>query len=157
MSDASVGVSALDFLVWVGVVAAVLAIGMGAIAAAYFWPTGKSVVFDQAIAPAPALAPSAQVSFQQGCEALAAKQYRQAIRNFANVIDQDPNCAEAYHNLGLTFANLGDDQAALRNLLRASDLYDQQGDKTGLDTLRSTLETLRSQRKQTAASSKSEP
>lgn len=148
--ESSGGISIGNIAIWFGVVATILGIGMGAIAAAYFWPTGKSVVFQSASAPTPALDDAARQRFQQGCEALQSGNYRRAIQAFSDVLNRDRNCAEAFHNLGLTFANLGDDQAALRNLLIASDLYDQQGDKTALDRLMQDLTTLRQQRQRVA-------
>jgi tetratricopeptide (TPR) repeat protein len=151
MADVAGDISILNFIIWFGVIAGVLGIGMGAIAAAYFWPTGRSVVFETPTMQAPALNDAARDRFQKGCAAFQAQQYRRAIQQFSNVLAADRNCAEAFHNLGLTFANLGDDQAALKNLLQASDLYDQQGDKDGLDTLMQDLATLRQQRQQVAA------
>lgn len=154
--ESSETISLGNIAIWFGVVAAVLGIGMGAIAAAYFWPTGKSVVFQSATAPTPALDDAAQQRFQQGCDALQSGNYRRAIQAFSYVLNRDRNCAEAFHNLGLTFANLGDDQAALRNLLIASDLYDQQGDKSALDRLMQDLTTLRQQRQRVAGEVESE-
>ncbi len=153
--ESSGTISLGNIVIWFGVVATVLGIGMGAIAAAYFWPTGKSVVFQSASAPAPALDEAARQRFQQGCEALQAGKYRRAINAFSDVLNRDRNCAEAFHNLGLTFANLGDDQAALRNLLIASDLYDRQGDKPSLDRLMQDLSTLRQQRQKVAGKAES--
>lgn len=150
MTDTATGVSITDFLLWAGVVTAVLGLGIGAIAASYFWPTGKSVVFDQAIASVPALSDSLRSKFEQGCAAHQQGQYRRAVRYFGDVLSAVPNCAEAFHNRGLALANLGDDQTALRSLLEAGKHYDQQGDKAGLDQLKQSLETLRHRRQQEA-------
>ena len=150
MTELQTGLVWQDFLVWAGVVTLVLGGGMGAIAAAYFWPTGRSRVFETATAAVPALSSTWRDRFEQGCAAHAQGRYRRAIDCFTDVISAEPTCAEAYHNLGETFANLGDDQAALRYLVKAGALYDQQGDKAGVDALLADLNTLRQQRKTAA-------
>ncbi|NET37530.1 MAG: hypothetical protein F6K19_36825 [Cyanothece sp. SIO1E1] len=144
-----------EFLIWTIVIFTILGIGMGAIAASYFWPTGKSVVFADPIPAASPLSETETANFQQGCDAFKAGKYRSAIDRFSKVIERSPTCAAAYHNRGLTFANLGDDNTAIRNLLEAGEFYDQQGQKEALDRLKRDLESLRAQRQgQTAQSGK---
>ncbi|MEO1622614.1 MAG: tetratricopeptide repeat protein [Cyanobacteria bacterium J06632_3] len=69
--------------------------------------------------------------------------YRGAIDQFSDVLKQEPNCAEAFHNLGLAYANIGDNDKALRSFLKASDAYDKQNTKEGIDRIKQDLELLK--------------
>jgi negative regulator of replication initiation len=65
------------------------------------------------------------------------------IAQLSELVEQAPNCAEAWHNLGLAYANIGDNNKAVRSLLKASDAYDQQDTKAGIDRIKQDLETLK--------------
>ena len=69
--------------------------------------------------------------------------YRRAIEQYAPVVKKEPNCAEAWHNIGLAYANVGDNNKALRSFLKASDAYDKQGTKAGIDRIKADLERLK--------------
>ncbi|MEL6263667.1 MAG: tetratricopeptide repeat protein [Cyanobacteria bacterium J06626_6] len=69
--------------------------------------------------------------------------YRGTLDRFAQLLEKEPNCAEAFHNLGLAYANLGDNDKALRSLLKASAAYDQQGTKAGIERIKQDLERLK--------------
>lgn len=45
--------------------------------------------------------------------------------------------------MGLAYANIGDNNKAVRSLLKASDAYDKQDTKAGLDRIKQELETLK--------------
>ena len=70
--------------------------------------------------------------------------YRSAKDQFTQVLATEPACAEAFHNLGLAYANIGDNDKALRSFLKAGDAYDKQETKAGLDRIKQDLETLKS-------------
>ena len=72
-----------------------------------------------------------------------AKDYRGAREQFTKVIEEEQGCAEAWHNVGLAYANVGDNNKAVRSLLKASDAYDKQGTKVGLDLIKQHLEKLK--------------
>jgi regulator of sirC expression with transglutaminase-like and TPR domain len=59
----------------------------------------------------------------------------------------EPRCAEAFQNCGLAYANLGTDDLAAKALVRASEAYDQQGTKEGLDMVKQQLEQLAARRR----------
>jgi len=81
--------------------------------------------------------------FISGVGTFKAGDYRKAKDQFTQVLEQEPNCAEAFHNLGLSYANIGDNDKALRSFLKASDAYDQQDTKEGIDLIKQHLETLK--------------
>jgi len=81
--------------------------------------------------------------FISGVGTYKAGDYRKAKDQFTQVLEQEPNCAEAFHNLGLAYANIGDNDKALRSFLKASDAYDQQNTKEGLDLIKQHLQTLK--------------
>ena len=60
---------------------------------------------------------------------------------------QVPNCAEAWHNVGLAYANVSDNNRAIRSLLKASDAYNKQDTKSGVDRLKQDLKTVTSSRR----------
>jgi len=133
-----------DFLIWITVITLMLGIGVGAIAGAQISPIGQSAVFTILISiPSLVLDEAASDSFRQGCEAYRSKQYRQAIDHFSQVIQLEPNCAEAYHNRGLTLANLGNDGAAAQDLVSAEHFYDQQGQIHGIQVIKENLNQLK--------------
>lgn len=93
--------------------------------------------------PSLAISNAALADFTSAVSTFKATDYRGAIDQFTVVLDQEPNCAEAFHNLGLAYANIGDNDKALRSLLKASDAYDKQNTKSGLDRIKQDLQTLK--------------
>jgi hypothetical protein len=51
--------------------------------------------------------------------------------------------AEAYHNRALALANLRSDDEAVADLIRASELYQQQGTGFAIDTIKQNLAALK--------------
>ena len=68
--------------------------------------------------------------------------YPAAIDQFIAVMVAAPDCAEAFHNGGLAYANMGTDGLAVQALLKACDLYDRQSTKAGLDLVKHQLEQI---------------
>ncbi|MEL6603224.1 MAG: tetratricopeptide repeat protein [Cyanobacteria bacterium J06614_10] len=89
------------------------------------------------------LSDSARQQFVAAVGTFKAGDYRGALDRLAQVAESEPNCAEAFHNLGLAYANLGDNDKALRSLLKASAAYDQQGTKAGVERIKQDLERLK--------------
>lgn len=81
--------------------------------------------------------------FVSGVGTFKSGDYRKAKDQFAAVLEKEPQCAEAFHNMGLTYANIGDNDKALRSFLKASDAYDQQNTKAGIDLIKQHLNQLR--------------
>jgi hypothetical protein len=145
----------VELAIWLSVVLGILGLGMRVMVWAYRRPLGNSPLF-----PAPVvqlsvpLGDAARAQFEAGCAAFAQGRYPAAVDQFAAVAAAEPTCAEAFHNGGLAYANLGTDGPAVQALLTASDLYDRQGTKTGLDLVKQQLEQLagrRGSRPRTAA------
>ncbi|MBE9078765.1 hypothetical protein IQ241_15920 [Romeria aff. gracilis LEGE 07310] len=133
-----------DFLVWAIVILAVAGIGIGAMTNAYFKPLGGKIPFPLPIeASATPLSGEAQAAFEQGVKVFQGGDYRGAIARFTQVSRLEPSCAEAFHNLGLAQVNVGDDNQAVRSLLQASERYDRQGSKDGIDQVKQQLIVLK--------------
>ena len=129
-------------------IAAVIGIGVGAMLRAYIGAGSVSVLFPEPI-PAPREPPAdgeaeAVEYFERGIEAYRSGNYRQALARFNRAIQLASNFAEAYHNRGLTFANLLQDNEAAKNLVSASELYAQQGKEEAIAIVKQNLETLKS-------------
>lgn len=130
-------------VVWIVVVAAILGIGMGAMVIAYVRPLGRQILFPQPMTTVSVPITSAAATyFQTGCEVYARQRFRQAMDWFSQVIELESTCAEALHNRGLAAANLKEDQLAVRDLLQASQLYDRQLNKSGVDQVKQHLEQI---------------
>jgi tetratricopeptide (TPR) repeat protein len=116
--------------------------GIGVMVWAYLGSGSVSVLFTE-VNPAPPNLPSAsQQPFQAGIGAYITGHYRRAIASFNRVIQQQPNCAEAQHNLGLAHANLRQDDTATVYLVKAAQLYADQGDQVGVEFVKLHLQTL---------------
>ena len=137
-----------SFLTWLTLVAVVAGVGIGAMIYAYQGAGSVSILFEQAL-PLPASIPDspagteAAVQFQQGYSAYQQKNYRRAIDHFTRAIQQVSTLAEAYHNRGLAYANLRQDDDSVVNLLSASELYSEQNKPEQLSLLKQHLEAIR--------------
>ena len=136
----------VDFWIWVIVVLAVLGVGGGLLLVTTLRPLGRKTPFIEPITVLSLLiGEPAQSSHQAGVEAYQAGRYGTAIDRFNQLIQQEPNCPEGYHNRGLAQANLGKNNLAVSDLLKAGELYDQQGTKEGIDVIKRQLEQLAEQ------------
>ncbi len=112
-----------------------------------YWGKGSVVVlFPEPVGlnePVSTVDSEAASQFQQGCDAYRAGQYRQAVARFQAALQLDPDLAEAQHNLARTTANLRRVTEAIAELVKASELYSQQGNGAMLAQLKQDLETLR--------------
>ncbi|WP_449421025.1 tetratricopeptide repeat protein [Phormidium nigroviride] len=130
------------------VIAAVLGIGLGAMTWAYLGKGSISVLFQEPISSLPQLPATdagskAGVYFQQGIDAYKLGNYRQAAEQFNQAIELVSNLAEAYHNRGLAFANLRSDDDAVTNLLKASELYQEQNHGEAIALIKQNFEALK--------------
>ncbi len=140
-----------DFLAWLILIGTVAVIGIGTMTYAYQGQGSISVLFDQPL-PLPASLPDsdsgteASAQFQEGYNAYKAGQYRKAIDYFTQAIAQESSLAQAYHNRGLAYANLRQDDDSVVNLLSASELYSQQDNKEALLLLKEHLQALKARK-----------
>ncbi|MGK7873033.1 MAG: tetratricopeptide repeat protein [Xenococcaceae cyanobacterium] len=137
-----------NFLTWFIVIAAVMGIGLGAMIWAYIGSGSTSLLFPNPVPAPPSFPPSNVPSeladyFQQGCDAYQAGNYRQAIDKFSQAIQLVSTFAEAYHNRGLAFANLRQDDDAVSNLVSAGEFYAQRGNQEGIAIVKQNLEALK--------------
>lgn len=136
-----------NFIALSVIVVAALGIGIGTMTWAYFGKGSISVLFKEPILNSPEFPDTdagskAAVYFQAGIEAYQSENYRQAEEKFTSAIQQMAT-AEAYHNRGLIFANLRSDGEAVADLIRASELYQQQGNGFAIDTIKQNLAALK--------------
>ncbi len=137
-----------NFIALSVIVVAALGIGVGTMTWAYFGKGSISVLFKEPILslpefPATDAGSKAAVFFQQGIEAYQSGNYRKAQDNFTSALEEISTLAEVYHNRGLVFANLRSDGEAVADLIRASELYQEQGNGSAIDTIKQNLAALK--------------
>ena len=136
-----------NFWIWTIVIGGVFAFGAGAISVTTLNPLGNRAPFTTPVKDLSIpIETSALEAYEAGIQAFQKNNYADAIDAFNRVIEQEPNCAEARHNRALAEANLGKLNLALPSFLKANELYDQQGTKSGVDAVMTALETLAQRR-----------
>ncbi|MEA5465191.1 tetratricopeptide repeat protein [Leptothoe sp. PORK10 BA2] len=125
------------------VMLAILGIGGGAIATTTLRPLGRRTPFTTPITDlSTPISGEARHQFNQGVLAYRERAYTKAIDCFTQVLACEPTLAEAFHNRARAQANLAKKQAAVSDFVAASDIYDRQGTKSGIDWIKTDLETL---------------
>jgi tetratricopeptide (TPR) repeat protein len=137
-----------NFIAWSVIAVAALGIGLGTMTWAYAGKGSISVLFPEPILsipefPATDAGSKTAVDFQQGIEAYQSGNYRKAKDKFSSSLERVATLAEAYHNRGLVFANLRSDNEAVADLIRASELYQQQGNGSAIALIKQNLEALK--------------
>ena len=134
-----------NLLVWIAVVFGIAGFAVFSMVSAYRRPIDR-VPFPDLVVETPSipLSTEAQALYVAAVGTYRAGDYRSAVEKFTELLNQEPNCAEAFHNLGLAYANVGDNNKAVRSLLKAGDAYDQQDTKEGLEQIKQALERLKS-------------
>ena len=84
--------------------------------------------------------------FQQGIVAFREGRYPAAIEQFTQAIQLAPTFAEVYHDRGLAFANLRRDDDATFNLVKASELYLERGNRASVTIVKQNLEALKARK-----------
>lgn len=133
-----------NFLTWFVCIGLIASIGIGTMIYAYRGQGTISVLFTQPISISSET--EAAINFKQGCEAFQAGNYQQAINKFTEVIQNNSNIAQAYHNRGLAFANLRQDDESVANLLQAAELYLQEGNQKAIAIVKKNLELLKARK-----------
>jgi tetratricopeptide (TPR) repeat protein len=137
-----------NFIALSVIVVAALGIGMGTMTWAYSGKGSISVLFKEPILNSPEFPDTdsgrkAAAYFQAGIEAYQSGNYRKAQDKFTSALAQISTLAEVYHNRGLIFANLRSDGEAVADLIRASELYQEQGNGSAIDTIKQNLAALK--------------
>ncbi len=130
---------------WVvlAVMLAILGMGGGAIATTTLRPLGRRTPFKTPITDLSIpISGEARHQFNQGILAYREGGYAKAIDCFTKVLNGEPTLAEAFHNRARAQANLAKQQAAVDDFVAASDLYDRQGSKPGIDWIKTDLDVL---------------
>ena len=133
-----------NLVVWAAVVLGIGGFAIGSMVNAYLQPIPAIPFKDEVVdEPSMPLTGADLEAFVGAVGTYKAGDYRGAIEQFTQVIEAEKGCAEAWHNVGLAYANVGDNNKAVRSLLKASDAYDKQGTKDGLDRIKENLERLK--------------
>ncbi|MGC1309764.1 MAG: hypothetical protein WA885_21275 [Phormidesmis sp.] len=134
----------LNFIIWATVVFGIAGFAVTSMVNAFVRPITQ-IPFAKTVVEQPSipLSTAAMTAFASAVGTYKAGDFRGAIEQMTVVVEQEPNCAEAWHNIGLAYANVGDNNKGVRSLLKASDAYDKQGTKAGLDRIKQDLETLK--------------
>ncbi len=137
-----------SFWIWLAAVLLIVGIGLGSMVRAYWGKESVVVIFPDPIAtdPVPTLQPEAASRFQQACTAYRNGQYRQAIDQFTQAIQHDPDLAEAYHNRGRAIVNLRRIPEGIADLVKAGEIYSQQNNGAELTQLKQDLSVLKGQK-----------
>lgn len=136
-----------NFFIWLIFIAAVAGIGYSVMFRAYIGAGSYQVLFKEAVPASQSLAETeAVIYFQQGYDSYESGKYRQAIDKFTKAIQLLSTFAEAYHNRGLAFANLRQDDEATSNLLKASEFYLQQVNQEGMAIIKQNFDALKARK-----------
>ena len=136
-----------NFLTWLIFMGLITAIGFGAMIYAYRGQGSISVLFTKPISTSPSIPTEAVADFQQGCAAYQMGNYQEAINKFTEALQKNSIIPEAYHNRGLAFANLRQDDESVENLLKAGELYIQQRNQVAMAIVKQNLEVLKARKK----------
>ncbi len=141
---ANISMETPNFLIWAAVVVGATGFALSSMVSAYRKPITQ-VPFPESVIERPSLVMGSEAltTYAGAVGTYKSGDYRGAIEQFTAVLAQEPKCAEAFHNLGLAYANIGDNDKALRSLLKAGDAYDQQETKDGIDRIKQELEVLK--------------
>ncbi|MGV0027331.1 tetratricopeptide repeat protein [Phormidesmis priestleyi] len=136
----------VNLLAVLGVVTIVVGFGIGSMVWAYVGSGSRQVLFPEPISIELLPATEASKAFYQGCLNYQTGKYQAAIDPFTQAIQLDPTFAEAFHNRGLTWANLRRDDDATINLVKASELYLERGDRASVAVIKQNLEALKARK-----------
>lgn len=136
-----------NFLIVFIAITVVAGIGIGSMVWAYVGAGSRAVLFKEPIFNIVSEQENeALQQFQQGIVAFREGRYPSAIEQFTQVIQLDSTFAEVYHDRGLAFANLRRDDDATFNLVKASELYLERGDRASVTIVKQNLEALKARK-----------
>ncbi|MGF1479200.1 MAG: hypothetical protein ACFB4I_06880 [Cyanophyceae cyanobacterium] len=133
-----------NFLAWLTCVTLVGGFGLGTMIWAYKGSGSTAILFPQPVAVPPSLLPvELKNTFERASSAYTSGDFQAAAEEFSRVIQSAPTLAQAYHNRGLAFANLRQDNEAASNLARAGEIYAQHENSAGIEAVKQNLMTLK--------------
>ena len=136
-----------NLLTWVGAIALIGGFALLVMRWAYVGSGSRTLRFAAPLELPPELTTAdgllGLAPFAQGCAAFRQGQLPQAIAQFSTALQGVPDWAIAHHNLGRAQANLKQDNAAVRSLVRAGELYLEAGDVSGYAQVKADLESMR--------------
>ena len=136
-----------NFLIVFIAITVVAGVGIGSMIWAYVGAGSRAVLFKEPILNIVSDQKNeALQQFQQGIIAFREGRYLAAIEQFTQVIQLDSTLAEVYHDRGLAFANLRRDDDASFNLVKASELYLERGDRASVTIVKQNLEALKARK-----------
>ena len=136
-----------NFLIVFIAITVVAGVGIGSMIWAYVGAGSRAVLFKEPILNIVSDQKNeALQQFQQGIIAFREGRYLAAIEQFTQVIQLDSTLAEVYHDRGLAFANLRRDDDATFNLVKASELYLERGDRASVTIVKQNLEALKARK-----------
>ncbi len=136
-----------NFLIVCIAITVVAGVGIGSMIWAYVGAGSRAVLFKEPILNVISDQKNeALQQFQQGIIAFREGRYLAAIEEFTQVIQLDSTWAEVYHDRGLAFANLRRDDDATFNLVKASELYLERGDRASVTIVKQNLEALKARK-----------
>lgn len=125
------------------VVVMILGVGGGAIAVTTLRPLGQRIPFKTPITDlSTPISGEARHQFNQGIFAYRERAFGRAVDCFSKVVEFEPDLAEGFHNRARAQANLAKNQKAVADFVTASDIYDRQGTKSGIDWIKTDLDVL---------------
>jgi tetratricopeptide (TPR) repeat protein len=135
-----------NLLTWVGAIALIGGFALVVMRWAYIGSGSRTLLFAAPLELPPELVTADGLGFlpfAQGCAAFRQGELPQAIAHFSAALQAVPDWAIAHHNLGRAQANLKQDNAAVRRLVRAGELYLEAGDVSGYAQVKADLEYMR--------------
>lgn len=136
-----------NLLAWLAVVLAVGGFALVVMLWAYLGSGSRQVVFTNPIeVPEPRPASDGWQSFDAGCAEFRSGKFRKAIALLTAAIQADSTRPEFFHTLGMTQANLRQDNEAVRSLVRAGELYLEGGNPAGYERIKADLELFKQKR-----------
>lgn len=136
-----------NFLIWAVVVFGIAGFAIASMISAFRTPIAVLPFPDTVIdMPAVPLSEAVMADFTHSVATYKKGNYQGAIVQMMQVVEQAPSCAEAWHNIGLAYANIGDNDKAVRSFLKASDAYNQHKTQSGLERLKQDLALLKAQK-----------
>ena len=137
----------VNFLIVFIAITVVASVGIGSMVWAYVGAGSRAVLFKEPIFNV-ASDPKNEAlqQFQQGIVSFREGRYPAAIEQFTQAIQLAPTFAEIYHDRGLAFANLRRDDDATFNLVKASELYLERGDRASVTIVKQNLEALKARK-----------
>lgn len=135
-----------NFLTWAGAIALIAGFAVIVMRWAYIGSGSVAVTFTQPVPWKGRADGAVSLAFQEGYEAFQQGKFRRSLDCFGTTLKSSDAFAEAHHNRGLLFANLRQDNDAVRSLVRAGELYLEQGDPGGYALVKQHLEQLKQAR-----------